>query len=96
MPALGCQTRQGVLRLDSDRAGAYPADRREERADHSALCAPAKSAGDSRYKVKVLRNGGNREREVVIGARNGRRRGGGERTGRGRRGCQRNPARAAK
>ena len=34
------------------------------------LSALGESAGDSRYKVKVLRNGETREREVVIGARN--------------------------
>lgn len=34
------------------------------------LSALGESAGDNRYKVKVLRNGEIREREVVIGARN--------------------------
>lgn len=34
------------------------------------LSALGESAGDNRYKVKVLRNGETREREVVIGARN--------------------------
>ena len=34
------------------------------------LSALGESAGDNRYKVKVLRNGESREREVVIGARN--------------------------
>ena len=34
------------------------------------LSALGESAGDNRYKVKVLRNGETRDREVVIGARN--------------------------
>ena len=34
------------------------------------LSALGEAAGDRRYKVKVLRNGETREREVTIGARN--------------------------
>jgi len=60
---------QGVLRLDMT-AQVHIQLTAVKNVLTVPLSALGESAGDNRYKVKVLRNGETREREVTIGARN--------------------------
>ncbi len=70
MPVLKSPTRRGVLRLDMTAQVHIQLTGVKNVLTVSRSLRWGNPPGIRRYKVKVLRNGETREREVVIGARN--------------------------